>query len=234
MPEAGKQTLKFNNEGRILIKLHGFSVSNYCNVVRLALLEKGVAFEYAVTATSQEADFLAKSPMGKVPLLETEQGFLSETSVILDYIEDTQAGPAFYPQDPFERARVKQLVKILELYIELPARSCYPEAFFGGAVSDEVKAKARETLLKGTRAVQQLGSFSPFLAGSSVSYADFMFMYTIDLASVVAEKLLDLDLWAVMPEGSALLQKLNNGEHAMLVNRDRDADLAQFLAAKSA
>jgi len=217
-----------------LIKLHGFSVSNYCNVVRLALLEKGVEFEFVTTASSQEADFLTKSPMGKIPLLETDEGFLSETSVILDYIEDTQAGPAFYPQDPFERARVKQLIKILELYIELPARSCYPEAFFGGTVSDEVKAKARETLLKGARAVQQLASFSPYLAGSSMSYADFMFMYTMDLASVVAEKLLDLDLWAVMPQGLELLQKLNSGEHARVVNGARDADLAQFLAARSA
>jgi len=217
-----------------LIKLHGFSVSNYCNVVRLALLEKGVEFEFVTTASSQEADFLTKSPMGKIPLLETDQGFLSETSVILDYIEDTQAGPAFYPQDPFERARVKQLIKILELYIELPARSCYPEAFFGGTVSNEVKAKAQETLVKGVRAVQQLASFSPYLAGSSKSYADFMFMYSMDLASVVAEKLLDLDVWAVMPEGLALLQTLNSGEHARVVNGDRDANLAQFLAARSA
>ncbi len=217
-----------------MIKLHGFSVSNYCNVVRLALLEKGVEFEFVTTASSQEADFLAKSPMGKIPLLETDQGFLSETSVILDYIEDTQAGPAFYPQDPFARAQVKQLIKVLELYIELPARSCYPEAFFGGAVSKEVKEKARETLIKGAKAVQQLASFSPYLAGKHVSYADFMFMYTIDLASVVAEKLLDFNLWALMPEAQALFQKLNSIEHAKVVNGDRDADLAQFLAARSA
>jgi len=37
-----------------------------------------------------------------------------------------------------------------------------------------------------------------------------------------------------MPEGLALLQTLNSGEHARVVNGDRDADLAHFLAARSA
>ena len=72
-----------------MLKLYGFPVSNYTNMVHLALLEKGVAFDYVMTIPEQSPDFLAKSPRGKVPVLETPQGFVNETSVILEYLEET-------------------------------------------------------------------------------------------------------------------------------------------------
>lgn len=216
-----------------MIKLYGFPVSNYFNVVKLALMEKGVDFTFVPTKTSQELEYLEKSPMGKVPCIETESGFLSETSVILDYIEDTQGGLSLYPQDPYQRAQVKQLIKLIELYIELPARSCYNEVFFNGQVSDEVKQKAKETLQKGVRSIKLAGSFSPYLAGDSLSYADLMFMYSIDLASIVAKKLWDIDLLADIPEAGTLLASLNEREHAVVVNKDKAAQMAEFMAAMS-
>ncbi len=216
-----------------MIKLYGFPVSNYFNVVKLVLLEKGVEFEFIPTAVSQEADYLKKSPMGKVPCIETEQGFLCETSVILDYIDDTQAGPSFYPEDPYQRAKVKELIKIIELYIELPARSCYTEVFFGGKVSEEVQQKARDTLRKGLNALTITGKFSPYVAGDSLSYADFMLMYSLDLASIVGKKLLGMDVMAEIPQARALLENLNSREHAASVNRDKAAQMAEFMADKS-
>ena len=92
-----------------MLKLHGFAVSNYFNMVRMALMEKGAPFEIVETYPSQESAYLARSPVGKVPCLETGHGFLSETSVMLDYIEDVVPTPAFYPADPFKRAQVRQV-----------------------------------------------------------------------------------------------------------------------------
>jgi hypothetical protein len=62
--------------------------------------------------------------------------------VILDYIEQTQEGPALLPADPFERAQVLALCKEIELYIELPA-ACFAEAFFGMPVPDAIKEKPK-------------------------------------------------------------------------------------------
>jgi len=148
-----------------MLKLHGFSASNYVNMVKFALLEKGMAFEQVNDYPSQEASFLDISPMGKVPVLETDQGFLAETNVILEYIDETGEGPALYPADPFQRAQVKELAKLIELYIELPARRCYPEVFFGGKVSDETKQQAREALIKGA-ALEQGGGDRPETDGA--------------------------------------------------------------------
>jgi glutathione S-transferase len=70
-----------------MIKLCGFAVSNYYNKVKLALLEKDIPFEEVLVWTDRSPDLLRKSPLGKVPYIETEQGALCESQVILDYLE---------------------------------------------------------------------------------------------------------------------------------------------------
>ena len=68
-----------------MLKLCGFAASNYYNKVKLALLEKGVPFE-EVLAWLGETD-PAATPLGKVPYAITDEGPLSESTVILEYVE---------------------------------------------------------------------------------------------------------------------------------------------------
>src|SRR5687768_12132413 len=109
-----------------MLRLHGFSSSNYYNVVKLAMLEKGVPFEevtvYTGAGPNYRPDYLDASPLGKVPCLETDAGFLTESRCIVDYIERTQAGPPLYPTEPFARAKMLELTQMIDLYLELPAR----------------------------------------------------------------------------------------------------------------
>lgn len=144
-----------------MIKLYGFSVSNYYNMVKLALLEKGLAFEEVPFYGGTSAEALAISPRGKVPVLQVEQGFINETSVILEYIEQSQQGRPLLPSDPFQRAQVLALAREIELYIELPARACFAEAFFGMTVPDAIKEKTRAELLLGVAALGRHGKFAP-------------------------------------------------------------------------
>jgi glutathione S-transferase len=207
--------------GGHLLKLHGFPLSNYYNMVKIALLEKGIEFELVDAHPSQDDDYLRHSPMGKVPCLETPQGFLSETNVICEYLEDTGEGPALLPTDPYERAKVRELMKEIELYIELPARSCYAEVFFGGTVSDEVKEKAKADLSKGIACLKRNGKFSPYVAGSELTYADFFFMYSIFLAGIVGKKLLDMDIYSDFGEAKELLVMLNQRKSAQQIAADQ-------------
>ena len=171
-----------------MLKLYGFAVSNYYNMVKLALLEKGVPFEEVPFFAGKTPEALAISPRGKVPALGVAQGFINETSVILEYIEQTQTGPKLLPVDPFERAQVLALAKEIELYIELPARACYPEAFFGMQVPDVIKEKARTELLEGIASLGRHGKFAPYVAGDTLSVADIYFAFSVDLACGVAHK----------------------------------------------
>ena len=69
-----------------MMKLHGFSSSNYYNVPKLAFLEKGVKFEeiqsYTGVSHDYKPEYLDKSPLGKVPALETPEGCISESRAI--------------------------------------------------------------------------------------------------------------------------------------------------------
>jgi glutathione S-transferase len=170
-----------------MLKLYGFPVSNYYNMVKLALLEKGFEFEEVIMRPSQESDYLAKSPMGKVPCLEAAEGFLSETNVILDFLEDISPGVPFYPENHFARAKVRELMKSIELYLELVARQLYRGVFFGETLSEELKNKVKPELEKGLTALKRLLVFSPYAAGDNLTYADLMLYYTANLAGMAAK-----------------------------------------------
>lgn len=213
-----------------MLKLYGFAVSNYYNMVKLALLEKGVPFEEVPFFAQQTPEALAISPRGKVPVLGVEQGFVNETSVILEYIEQTQPGPKLLPVDPFERAHVLALAKEIELYIELPARACYPQAFFGMPVPDAIKEKAKAELLQGIASLARHGKFAPYVAGESLSIADIYFLYSVGLACAVGQKVFDLDLLAEFPAAKALLERFEQNPHVQRIAADREAAMPTFLA----
>jgi len=204
-----------------MIKLYGFTMSNYFNMVKMALLEKEIEYEFVDIQGSQDESFLKMSPMGKVPCIETEHGFLSETNVILEYLEDLGTGPSLLPADPYQRAKVRELMKEIELYLELPARTCFPEAFFGGSVSDEVKEAARANLIKGVAALKRNAEFSPYVAGESFTLADVIFQYSTGLAGAAAKRVLGMDLFADLPEVKTLSKTIAERDSAKQVAADQ-------------
>ena len=212
-----------------MLKLHGFAVSNYYNMVKLALLEKELPFEEVPFFGGQTPQALAVSPRGKVPVLQTEHGFISETGVILDYIEQTQPGKALLPADAFGQAKVRELLREIELYIELPARTCYAEAFFGAAGEPLIKERARADLLAGFATLKRNGEFAPYVAGEQLTIADLMFCFSVDLACAVGKKVLNIDFLADFPQAQALLQLLGENPHMARVVADKDAAMPAFL-----
>ena len=94
-----------------MIKVCGFRVSNYHNKVLIALLEKGVPYEEDCTVTpAQTDDYLARSPMGKVPYAEVDGARLCESEVILEYLEDAYPDKALLPRNPLARAKARGAV----------------------------------------------------------------------------------------------------------------------------
>jgi len=213
-----------------MFKLYGFAVSNYYNMVKLALLEKGLAFEEVTFYPTQTPESLAISPRGKVPVLGVDAGYINETAIILEYLEQSQKGTPLLPGDPFERAQVLAIAKEIELYIELPGRACYGEAFFGMTLPEAIKEKTRTELLLGFAALGRHGKFAPYVAGDSLSIADLYFLYSVPLACAVGQKLFGIDLLAEMPQARALLERLEQNPHVQKIAADKDAAMPAFLA----
>ena len=188
-----------------MLKLHGFHRSNYYNIAKMALLEKGAEFEEVHAFPSQENSFLESSPMGKVPCLETPNGPLTETSAIVEYIDETHDGSSLLGDDPWQRAKVRELMREVELYVDLAVRPTFMEVFFGGEVSDEVKSTARKNFERGLAAISRRTAFEPYITGSSFSAADIMAFYCLPLAGMVSEKYWGIDPVAALPGAQEMM-----------------------------
>ena len=199
--------------------LFGAPYSVYVRIVRLALAEKGVAYrleEIDIFAPGgPPAEYLTRRhPFGRIPAFEHDGFRLYETGAIARYVDEAFAGPALQPSAPRARARMNQIISLLDNYayrtlvwdifverVRAPAQ---------GRQADEAKIaaalpKARICLA----ALSELMSGSPFLAGPALTLADLhaapmliYFRIAAEGASLLAETP-DLAAWLERMAGRA-------------------------------
>jgi glutathione S-transferase len=216
------------------ITLCGFSLSNYYNKVKLALLEKGIPFsEETVMTHSHDEAVLGCTPLGKVPFIRTPQGALCESQVILDYLEATHPAPeypALLPADPFQAAKVRELIQFIDLHLELVARELYPQAFFGGQVSEGTQKRARKLLTANIEGFKRLARFSPYVAGDSFTMADCAAWVSLPLVAMATKSVLGEDLLAAGGvDWKPYAKFIGERPAAQKVAADRKADQDRFV-----
>ena len=207
-----------------MLKLCGFHVSNYHNKVRLALLEKGIPFEEDPGVhPSQKDEYLAKSPMGKIPYLELDGARLCESEVIVEYLEEKFAQKPLLPKDPLERAKVRELIAVMELHMELVARRLYGGLFFGGTLSEETRQQVEKDLAKGIRAFKALAKFDPYVAGKELTLADCAAAVHLPLVTLATKAAYGRDFLEEIPQVKPYLKMLGERPAFDKVNADRKA-----------
>jgi glutathione S-transferase len=189
------------------------------------LLEKGIPFdEDANCRPSQKDEFLARSPMGKVPFLELDDGRrLSESQAIAEYLEEAYPQRPLLPREPFARAKVRELVLHMELHMELVARRLYRQVFFKGTVSDETKQAVEKDLAKGARTLKQLARFEPYIAGAELTLADCAAFVHLPLVSLAAKLAYGHDVLEDLEPLKPYLRMLGERPAFRKVNDDRKA-----------
>jgi glutathione S-transferase len=92
------------------VRLYDAARCPFCARVRLALAEKGVAYETVEIDLGNRPPLLYElNALGKVPVLD--DGFpLPESAVILEYLEERFGEPALLPADPARRAAARLAV----------------------------------------------------------------------------------------------------------------------------
>jgi maleylacetoacetate isomerase len=90
--------------------------------VRWALAVKGVSFTSVVVDLARgaqlETSHIEKSPMGRVPVVVVDGRALVESVAILEYLDEVIPTPPLYPRDPWLRARVRQVVEVINAGIQ--------------------------------------------------------------------------------------------------------------------
>jgi glutathione S-transferase len=146
----------------------------YVQRAAIALHEKGVPFERITVDLTNKPDwFLALSPLGKVPLLRVQEGngavsVLFESSVICEYLEETQASVRLHPDNPLERARHRAWMEFGSTILsDLWVLETTPEPLTFAGKRDQIVAKF-------DRLEAVLGD-GPYFAGDRFSLVDAVY-----------------------------------------------------------
>ena len=80
----------------------------YAARARIVLAEKGIEFEVVeIDLSDRPAWLYEKNPAGRVPVLEEDGWVLSESAVIMEFLEERYPEPPLLPADPADRAAVR-------------------------------------------------------------------------------------------------------------------------------
>ena len=105
-----------------VVRVYEHPLSPYAQKVKIALSEKGVAFEALMPAEigsgRMAGEFAAASPRGEVPVLVDGDVRLFDSSVIVAYVEERWPEPALLPASPAARARVRTLEEVMDTHYE--------------------------------------------------------------------------------------------------------------------
>jgi glutathione S-transferase len=212
-----------------MITLHGFAASNYYNLVKHVLLYKQLSFQENLLYGGSEA-LLAISPAGKVPAITTAEGLnISESSVICDFLEETYPEIQLYPENIGERAVVRQIMKMAELYFELPSRRFIPYVFSGKEVPDAIKSEVRQVLKRGITALSRLCQLSPWIAGEKFTMADIYVYHVNTIVSTFGASQLDWDVLAEIPGMKEWNDSMSESAIAQHIEADRLANKSEFM-----
>lgn len=159
--------------------LFGASYGVYVRIVRLALAEKGVAYQLVDDGSlpAGPSQHTSQHPFGRIPAFEHAGFRLYDTSAITRYVDEGFVGPALQPSNARDRARMHQIISLLDnhAYQTLVWDIFFERvrAAFEGRQPDEGRIAAAlpqaETCLD---ELVELMAESPYLAGARLTLAD--------------------------------------------------------------
>lgn len=166
------------------ITLYDFPMSPRVRKVRIVLTEKGLEYEKVnidITKGEQKTpEYLAINPYGKVPALQDTGTTVYESTIIMEYLNDTCPDPALLPQDPGQRARARVLMHYADNPYESAIATLAGEIIFkpmqGGSPDRAVVSQATADLNTCfDKIAQELGK-QDYLSASGFSLADIAYV----------------------------------------------------------
>ena len=156
------------------MKLFGSLVSPYVARVVLSARAKGIDLPLLPLPGSgpKSPEFLAMNPIGKMPVLEDQGRYIVESSVIVEYIDESNPAKPLLPKNPAERAQVRVLARIVDLYVMAQMGMFFRNMNPAQRNQSEVDA-GKEGLNKALSDLQHfMSDRGPFCAGANISMAD--------------------------------------------------------------
>ncbi|MEQ8861455.1 MAG: glutathione S-transferase family protein [Pseudomonadales bacterium] len=215
-----------------MLTLYQTYLSPFPTRVRLVLLVKGIEHELVappgIHDGADKGDYLKINPLGRVPALRLEDGrVLPESEVICEYLEDRYPEPSMRPDDPWDRARVRLLSRISDVYLVMAMAPLFdlvaepPRAWDQTLIARQLRAV--------DRALDHLETFigeSGYAWGDRLSHADGTLGPMLQLTDEWLPIFRGPDLLAGHPRVRAYWQAIQRDPHAgRVIDETRQAVL---------
>jgi len=175
------------------VKLHDSKLAPNPRRVRMFLAEKGIQVPLVnvdiAKAENRQPPFLAKNPMGGVPVLELDDGTcISESVAICRYFEGVQPEPPLMGVDAKDRALVEMWNRRMELEVFVPIAQVFRNTheFFKGRI-EQVPAwgeACRRVAEKRLEWLDRELASREFVAGDRFTIADITALVGIDFGRI--------------------------------------------------
>jgi glutathione S-transferase len=171
----------------VTVELHAYQYSVYSWIARLVLREKNVSHDYVEVnpfAPDLPAEYLTKHPFRRVPALVHDGFVLYETAAITRYIDETFPGPPLQPTANRARARMTQVIGIIDAYGYWPmVRQVFSHRVFRPRTGQPVdENEIRSGIIAAERVLGALET----LAGDHVLVANHLTLADLHLAPMMA------------------------------------------------
>ncbi len=171
------------------MQLYDSAVAPNPRIVRVYLAEKGIEVPKGqvdlAAAENRQPEYLAKNPMGGLPMLELDDGtYIAETIAICRYFEEQQPEPALFGTDAKDKAVVEMWRRRMELEVAVPIRQTFRDTheFFKGRIPQvaEWGEVMREAATKRLEWLDSVLADREWIAGDRFTIADITAMVGID------------------------------------------------------
>ncbi len=215
------------------MKLYGSLVSPYVARIVLAARAKGLdlAPEAPPGGGIKSPEYLALNPMGKMPVLEDGGKYLAESGVILEYLEDSQPQKPLMPQAPLDRAQVRLLARIIDLYVATQSGPFFRN--MNPATRNEAEVEAgKKSLTKALADLEHFTSSGPYAVGAKMTLADCTMLPTMLMTSGIVAGFGVTNLFEGLPKLSAWWQTMQSDPLTGPFCKEYLAAMQAFLASR--
>ncbi len=176
------------------MKLYNLSAGLNPRRVRIFLAEKGVDVPFVeVDMTKHEnatPEYLAKNPMGKMPVLELDDGtYISESTAICRYIEALHPEPNLFGNDPLEAAQIEMWDRRMELDMAVPVMHAFQHGspFWEGRLTQvkDYSEVVSETIRKNMAWLDEELGGRDYVAGDRYTIADITLQCSLIIAKAI-------------------------------------------------
>lgn len=174
------------------MKLYDYQAGPNPRRVRIFLAEKGIEVPLVhtdiVKREQKTPEFLAKNPIGSIPVLELDDGTcISESVAICRYFEETHPEPPLFGQSPLEKAQIEMWLRRVELNFMVPVGLVW---IHGHPLTarlvkqiPEAAEQNRKRVHLGYQLLDDQLAGHPFVAGETYSVVDAVLLASLDFAN---------------------------------------------------